>query len=192
MGARQGDAAAALTFGGRGILSAAELDVRFGYAGYRWDGAIGKYHVRNRVYDPYAGRWLTRDPAGYDGGINFYEYVSSDPLVFVDPWGLCATCPMAMLQPEQPEKKKKDVRKKTDPPERPAGEKPLPGEERDPDSKDTPRDFHRDHDRDNWDDSIKDIEDLAKGVNKRTPMGQAVGTGWALCKITWRRFWDDD
>ena len=31
----------------------------------------------NRHYSPALGRWITRDPIGYAGGINLYEYVES-------------------------------------------------------------------------------------------------------------------
>ncbi len=33
-------------------------------------------------------RWLTRDPIHYEGGVNLYEYVGSDPVNWVDPSGL--------------------------------------------------------------------------------------------------------
>ena len=32
------------------------------------------YYVRNRTYSPVLGRWIQRDPVGYSGGINLYEY----------------------------------------------------------------------------------------------------------------------
>jgi len=43
---------------------------------------------RRRHYDPRHGRWLQRDPAGYTDGMNLYEYVSSRPALFRDPFGL--------------------------------------------------------------------------------------------------------
>jgi RHS repeat-associated protein len=57
-------------------------DNPYGYCGYYADmetlGINGVsngflYHVRHRVYDPIAGRWLQRDPAGFDDGMNLYE-----------------------------------------------------------------------------------------------------------------------
>ncbi len=58
------------------------------YCGYRYDPETENYYVRNRYYSPVLGRWLTRDPIGYAGGINLYEYVASMPAGNVGPRGL--------------------------------------------------------------------------------------------------------
>ena len=42
----------------------------------------------HREYDPLACRFLTRDPIGYDGGINLYAYCGNNPIMFADPSGL--------------------------------------------------------------------------------------------------------
>ena len=44
--------------------------------------------ARNRVYHPGLGKFLQRDPAGYQGGMSLYQYVGSDPVGYVDPFGL--------------------------------------------------------------------------------------------------------
>jgi RHS repeat-associated protein len=44
----------------------------------------------HRYYDPATGRWLTRDPIGYNGGVNLYGYVGGDPVNGSDSWGLAA------------------------------------------------------------------------------------------------------
>ncbi len=56
--------------------------------GYFSDGLTGLLLCTHRFYDPSNGRWLTRDPIGYGGGINLYGYVSSDPGNRNDPSGL--------------------------------------------------------------------------------------------------------
>ncbi len=75
---------------GWGNLSASGVDNRKGYGGYELDPVLAytTWHVRNRVLISDLGRWITRDPAGYVGGINLYQYVSSNPLVATDPQGL--------------------------------------------------------------------------------------------------------
>jgi RHS repeat-associated protein len=54
------------------------------YCGYRYDAETENYYVRNRYYSPSLGRWLTRDPIGYQGGIDLYGYVNSSPVVGSD------------------------------------------------------------------------------------------------------------
>ncbi len=58
------------------------------FCGYRLDPETENYYVRNRYYSPVLGRWLTRDPIGYQGGINLYEYAGGDPAGNVDASGL--------------------------------------------------------------------------------------------------------
>ncbi len=59
-----------------------------GQAGYYTDVETGLVLCTNRHYDPQQGRFLTRDPIGYDGGINLYSYTANDPINFSDPLGL--------------------------------------------------------------------------------------------------------
>ena len=57
------------------------------YCGYRFDPESELYYVRNRGYSPTLGRWLQRDPIGYAGGINLYEYVGGRAVIGIDPAG---------------------------------------------------------------------------------------------------------
>jgi RHS repeat-associated protein len=57
------------------------------YTAREYDTETGLYYYRARYYDPKAGRFITRDPIGFDGGINQYAYVSNNPINFVDPTG---------------------------------------------------------------------------------------------------------
>ena len=65
---------------------------RFQYTGQVWLPELGMYHYKARIYSPTLGRFLQTDPIGYDGGINIYNYVDSDPLNKTDPTGLCPVC----------------------------------------------------------------------------------------------------
>jgi len=60
--------------------------------GYYTDAETGVVLCTRRYYDPIAGRWLSRDPIGYDGGINLYAYASNNPSENRDPSG-CAPTP---------------------------------------------------------------------------------------------------
>ena len=62
----------------------------FGYHaqdGYYTDVETGLCYCQNQYYDPGTGRWVTRDPIGYDGGINLYGYCEGGAVGRVDPWG---------------------------------------------------------------------------------------------------------
>ena len=48
----------------------------------------GLYYYRARYYLAAAGRFLTPDPIGLDGGANPYTYVNANPVNFRDPFGL--------------------------------------------------------------------------------------------------------
>jgi RHS repeat-associated protein len=71
------------------ILSGVSTDP-FGYKaqfGYYTDNENGLQLLTHRYYDPSAGRFLTRDPISYSGGVNLFAYVRNNPLRFVDPIG---------------------------------------------------------------------------------------------------------
>jgi RHS repeat-associated protein len=50
------------------------------------------FYMRARYYDAEAGRFLSEDPIGFDGGdMNVYSYVGGNPIVRLDPGGLEGT-----------------------------------------------------------------------------------------------------
>lgn len=59
----------------------------FGYAGGIYDGDTGLVRFGGRDYDPKVGRWTTKDPIGFGGGLNHYAYVSNDTINYVDVTG---------------------------------------------------------------------------------------------------------
>ena len=46
-----------------------------------------KYY-RARYYDPKLGRFISEDPIGFEGGLNYYAYVGNAPPNHTDPNGL--------------------------------------------------------------------------------------------------------
>lgn len=65
------------------------------FAGREWDSETGLYFNRARYYDPYIGRFISRDPIAFAGGdVNLFAYVQNNPINLVDPSGLlaCAGC----------------------------------------------------------------------------------------------------
>ena len=58
------------------------------YCGYRFDPESDLYYVRNRSCSAAIGRWIQRDPVGYESGINLYAHVWGTAAVTVDPEGM--------------------------------------------------------------------------------------------------------
>lgn len=94
-------------YDGNGNLLASSMNDAYGYDantsnpsdpfsynakwGYYLDRESGLYLCQHRYYDPGAGRWLTRDPIGYAGGINAYGYCQGEPTNRWDPAGMFIT-----------------------------------------------------------------------------------------------------
>jgi RHS repeat-associated protein len=51
------------------------------------DEETGLYYYRARAYSPVTGRFLQRDPLGYEPDPNLFQYVESAPCVLTDPMG---------------------------------------------------------------------------------------------------------
>ncbi len=78
--------------GSRGLSDAPPLRRRSAAPVNRNDPETRLYYVRNRMFLTDAGgisvgRWIQRDPIGYQGGINLYEYVGGRAVVGLDPMG---------------------------------------------------------------------------------------------------------
>jgi RHS repeat-associated protein len=60
----------------------------FGFAGGLYDHETDLVHFGARDYDPQTGRWISKDPIGFEGGdTNLYGYVLNDPVNLVDSYG---------------------------------------------------------------------------------------------------------
>ena len=63
---------------------------------FAWKGQSGQYtdsetslvYCNARYYSPAIGRFLSRDPIAFAGGINVYGYCGGDPVNYADPSGL--------------------------------------------------------------------------------------------------------
>ena len=83
----------------QGVLLSGIKSEPTGPAGsYSWWGSLihnkrdltGQLYMRNRYYDPQAGRFTQEDPIGLAGGINLYGFADADPVSYADPYGLSA------------------------------------------------------------------------------------------------------
>ncbi|MGY2292370.1 RHS repeat-associated core domain-containing protein, partial [Pseudomonas sp. SDO528_S397] len=59
------------------------------FQGQYHDHETGLHYNRYRYYDPGVGRFISKDPLSYEGGINIYQY-APNPLGWIDPLGLAA------------------------------------------------------------------------------------------------------
>jgi RHS repeat-associated protein len=71
------------TLSGDGTL----YDWSYAFTGRPLDSATALYDYRRRIYGPWFGRFLGKDPIGYYGGINLVAYVGGSPVTYVDPTG---------------------------------------------------------------------------------------------------------
>lgn len=72
-------------------LSTITNNLRF--PGQYYDAETGLYYNYYRDYNPVVGRYIEADPIGINKGQNhLYVFVSSNPLVYADPFGLEKKC----------------------------------------------------------------------------------------------------
>ena len=67
------------------VLSSSAINNRYAYTGREWDATLGLYHFRARWMSPSAGRFLGRDPIGFEGSEwGLYSYAKTNPTRYVD------------------------------------------------------------------------------------------------------------
>ncbi|MHB9037837.1 MAG: RHS repeat-associated core domain-containing protein, partial [Armatimonadota bacterium] len=61
----------------------------FAYAGQNryYTDSTGLDYLKFRYYDPRVGRFVSRDPIGYKGGLNLFAYADNSPTRKIDPLG---------------------------------------------------------------------------------------------------------
>jgi len=60
----------------------------FGFAGGLYEAATGLVRFGARDYDAESGRWTSKDPIRFDGGVNLFGYAENDPINNFDLNGL--------------------------------------------------------------------------------------------------------
>src|SRR5271156_4793980 len=82
---------------GKLTASTGSLVNPFRYTARESDTETGLYYYRARYYDPTTGKFLSEDPIHFAGSINFYSYVSNNPVLRIDPSGLIHQAPDGRL-----------------------------------------------------------------------------------------------
>jgi RHS repeat-associated protein len=67
------------------------------FSSKEWHPNSGTYYYGRRFYEPNFQRWINRDPAGEDRGLNLYSIVGNKPVDMYDPLGLDAGAACAAL-----------------------------------------------------------------------------------------------
>jgi RHS repeat-associated protein len=73
---------------GKRVKLSGALETEVGYTGHHHHAKSGLVLTWFRAYDTEAGRWLSPDPLGEEGGMNLYGYVGGDPINMIDKLGL--------------------------------------------------------------------------------------------------------
>ncbi len=87
---------------GEPMMNGAASDNAFQYTGRENDGT-GLTYYRYRYYNSALGRFISEDPIGLRGGVNYFRYAANNPLLYRDPlgltnWGKVGTGTLAGLQ----------------------------------------------------------------------------------------------
>lgn len=76
------------------VAASAQLAVtsNLRFPGQYLDAETGLHYNDRRYYDPETGRYTSRDPIGFEGGINLYAYAGASPSRHTDPTGEIIPC----------------------------------------------------------------------------------------------------
>ncbi len=83
-----GNLTSSLSYDSYGNLTTGSASTRYTYTGRELDSEMGLMYYRARWYDPQQGSFISEDPIGFDGGLNWFTYVGNDPINYADPSGL--------------------------------------------------------------------------------------------------------
>jgi len=61
---------------------------RYRFSGKERDDETGLYYFGARFYAAWLGRWASSDPAGFVDGLNIFQYVTNNPINYLDKNGL--------------------------------------------------------------------------------------------------------
>jgi RHS repeat-associated protein len=77
------------------IASSGTSENTYGFTGeQQFKEADDLVFLRARYYDPGIGRFVSKDPIGYyDSSMNLYTYVTNNPVILIDPFGLLGYSP---------------------------------------------------------------------------------------------------
>ena len=74
----------------------------FQYTGRDFDTETGLYYYRARYYDSSSGRFLSEDPIHFGAGPNSFRFVNNNPVLLIDPMGLCPAQPKPQRNEHSP------------------------------------------------------------------------------------------
>jgi len=72
--------------------SGASTKINLRFPGQYYDAETELHYNHFRTYNPSAGRYLSSDPTGLDGGLNSYAYADLSPTNMIDEDGLVSSC----------------------------------------------------------------------------------------------------
>ncbi|ODU66884.1 MAG: hypothetical protein ABT16_00480 [Rhodanobacter sp. SCN 65-17] len=87
------EATAVSAFGKVAVAAGSTIEQPWRLPGQYFDTETGLQYNLHRYYSPEIGRYISGDPAGFQGGINRYIYARSMPTGLVDPYGLWVSFP---------------------------------------------------------------------------------------------------